>query len=121
MVCVSGVAAADTDEHAERLASSTRLKALSRTHNRRIPLPNPEEIAYPHSAALTELPVPTASGRAAPTAPCRAGCVALTALAVPTALAVSAASGRAAPTAQAASCCADRGGCADWAVLRRPR
>ena len=46
------VVAADTDEHAEWLAGSNRLKVLSRTHNRRILLPSPEDAAaYPYTDA----------------------------------------------------------------------
>jgi len=46
------VIAADTDEHAERLAGPTRLKVLSRLRGRRILLPSPEDAAaYPYTDA----------------------------------------------------------------------
>ena len=51
LVSVS-IIAADTDERAEWLAGSTRLKVLSRLRGRRIPLPSPEDAAaYPYAGA----------------------------------------------------------------------
>ncbi|MBB5159162.1 LLM class flavin-dependent oxidoreductase [Saccharopolyspora phatthalungensis] len=49
------VIAADTDERAEWLAGSTRLKVLSRMRGKRILLPSPEDAAaYPYTAADRE-------------------------------------------------------------------
>ncbi|QIZ37012.1 LLM class flavin-dependent oxidoreductase [Saccharopolyspora sp. ASAGF58] len=49
------VIAADTDERAEWLAGSTRLKVLSRVRGKRILLPSPEDAAaYPYTSADRE-------------------------------------------------------------------
>ncbi|GAA1939711.1 LLM class flavin-dependent oxidoreductase [Amycolatopsis minnesotensis] len=54
LVSVS-VIAADTDERAEWLAGSTRLKVLSRVRGNRIRLPSPEDAAaYPYTASDRE-------------------------------------------------------------------
>lgn len=49
------VIAADTDERAEWLAGSTRLKTLSRVRGKRILLPSPEDaVSYPYTSADRE-------------------------------------------------------------------
>ncbi|MER7082180.1 luciferase family oxidoreductase, group 1 [Saccharopolyspora kobensis] len=51
----ASVIAADTDEHAEWLAGSTRLKVLSRTRGNRILLPSPQDAAaHPYTCADRE-------------------------------------------------------------------
>lgn len=52
----TSVIAADTDEHAEWLAGSTRLKVLRRSHGQPIRLPDPAAAAvYPYTAADREV------------------------------------------------------------------